>query len=182
MELFFYISQSLIIIGIAFSIYYQHDKISSLKTAVDSQKNILDSAKIFMNIFDLNKVKEYVDLNMKKANLEADLKIKDITKNFDEVIRPINLQTENYIQRMTGLYSIILSLLIFIPLEKRKEIINTSGADEQSKVMVLSSLEKLGNIYKPILPEIENSYLSALSNLLLGENKKKIKMENGSIN
>ena len=72
----------LIIVG-----YYQNHRISSLETQIKSQKGILESADTFFKLFDLGKLKDYVEILEEKVKAEKEIELKKFREDFEEKLK-----------------------------------------------------------------------------------------------
>jgi hypothetical protein len=74
----------IIIILLIGTYFHQKQKIGALETQIKSQGGILESAKTFLNLFDLEKLKGYAEIREEKVKVEMEIKIKEIKKELDE--------------------------------------------------------------------------------------------------
>lgn len=64
------------VVGVIITIHFQNRKIDALKTQLDAQSGILAQMERFMNIFKLDVVEQYVEINRKTFQLEKEEAIK----------------------------------------------------------------------------------------------------------
>ena len=79
-----YVNAALIVIGFLIIGYYQKQKIGALEKQLDSQKEILGNTKTFFDLFDLEKLKGYVEIVEKKVRTEMECQIDDLKSDFDK--------------------------------------------------------------------------------------------------
>lgn len=59
----------LILLGVGFSIHYQRKKINSLETTINSQNTIIESMKKYVEIIDIDQIKQYVSIKEEMATI-----------------------------------------------------------------------------------------------------------------
>src|SRR3989339_1842215 len=64
--------------GVWLSIYFQRKKISELKTGIDAQKVVIEALKSYLDLFQIDELKKYVQLNKENSQMETEKKIKEI--------------------------------------------------------------------------------------------------------
>jgi len=81
----YYILNTLITIICFILLYiYQRQKIGSLKTQLETQKDLLQNVKVLVEIFDPNKLKGYTELYGEKIKLEMERYIKGIEQKLEK--------------------------------------------------------------------------------------------------
>ncbi|EMY3555056.1 hypothetical protein [Flavobacterium psychrophilum] len=132
--------------------FIQKASIDSLKENVNNQNGVINSMKSFMDIFDLNKIKEYVKVNEESAMLKAsnfladDEKVKgmalEFTKEHADLIK--NLQMEKLGAQYSEMSEVIAEFLKIIKPEDRERFIT-------------EKLESCKHIFIPILDKIDDN-------------------------
>lgn len=89
-----------IIMGLGFLLifFYQKHKIGSLETQIKSQRGILESAEVFLKLFDLEKLKDYGEILSEKARAEKEIEFNKIKADIDKKIEKEKNKQE-YLQR-----------------------------------------------------------------------------------
>jgi hypothetical protein len=127
---------TLIIIGIYTLVYVivffiQKTSLDRLKEGINSQNLIINSMKTFMDIFDVDKIKKYVELNEESVMLKAsnfvanDEKVKalalEFTKAHADEIK--NLQMEKLDEQYLEMSKFIVKILSTVNEEEGKKVI-----------------------------------------------------------
>ena len=79
-----YLNTALIVIGFLIIGYYQKQKIGALEKQISSQKDIIGNTKAFFDMFDLEKLKDYVEIVEKKVRTEMECQIAELKSDFDK--------------------------------------------------------------------------------------------------
>lgn len=82
-------------IGVLATIYFQGKKISTLKTQVTSQNDIMANMQRFMSIFRLDEIEKYVEINRKRVEAETE----ETTKRVEKEIREKALESVHVLRR-----------------------------------------------------------------------------------
>jgi|GEM_PF-3475517 len=150
----------LIVIGIIITFIYQ-------KTKIDSLQISLTAVKSYMDIFNLDEVKKYVELKSEKLEIEKQTEIDNITKELtekhDHEIKERSEKTKltmNFIfNRMSKDIQFAAQALIYVPPHKRLDLVNNVYKDENDEQMAktLTELVEKMDIYWnfPEKPEID---------------------------
>jgi hypothetical protein len=146
-------------IGIWLMYYYQRSKISSLKTTIDSQKAILDSAQQFISIFDIDRVKKYVEMNEDTIKKETELKVREVEKRSkEELNKQVNILQET-IQRIAKWYGAAFVILESIRPVERQVVINRID-DEDIRNELIKLMKDFKMAYNP--PQLFPHFMEAL--------------------
>jgi hypothetical protein len=140
----------LILGGVGYNLYFQKIKIDTLKTQLDAQKGILDSAKSFLEIFDMERLKSYVSIVQHTTEADAHEKIKEAQEKVKEVLNAMTLSLQAISQysanQMAGLIRVIVVLLFRIPPSARKAFVE-ENLSAPFKEIVKDSLANFDDFY-----------------------------------
>jgi len=121
-----YVNAALIVIGFLIIGYYQRQKIGALEKQLNSQKEILGNTKMFLDLFDLEKLKGFGEIVEKKVKMEMECQIQEMKTQFDEEHKKHQVTKENF-QKMSEEYADAAGTLgvamVYLPKPKRIEII-----------------------------------------------------------
>lgn len=128
-QLFSYglIGEIVIAVGLLITFFYQRHKIGSLEMQIKSQKGILDSAKAFFDLFDLDKLRGYAEIREEKTRIEKDIELKKIKEEFEEKIKKEKVAGEFVSGQFVILLDSILDALFYLPGEFRNKVIHSMG-------------------------------------------------------
>lgn len=85
----YWINTGIIIIGLIFLGWYQRRQIGILKKEVESQSSIISSLKQYSDIIDINKLKEFVQINEDRIEKKKDMEILELHLDFKKKIKSI---------------------------------------------------------------------------------------------
>jgi len=133
---------------VGFYLYKQDMK--KLRSEISAQSGIIESMEKYVEIFNVNNVKNYLNQNEFVKSNELKNKIKNIKKELErKIIKP----DEKYTAEKEVLFDFVtltLSLLIRVPQSMRVSIIENYTENEIIKKILYSKLEKIKNYYIPI--------------------------------
>ena len=97
-------------LGTLITAKYLRGKIKALKTQVDTQSGILSSVEKFMNIFDIQVVKDYVEIEKRTISLKAEEELKIIGDELTAAkkgLKSVAGLSEQLKNRIEALYDVI---------------------------------------------------------------------------
>lgn len=152
-------------IGVLIIIKFQNNKISILRTEIDSQSGIMKKTEQFMNIFKLDMVDKYVEIMQKKTQVEKDEAIKKIEEEWKHKAKQ---GYEFVLTEYLGLFSFSLNLIDFMP--KNNVLIKALNEmpDSFAKKELTSRREKTEQEIDKIIERFsrDNSFAATLIQLL----------------
>lgn len=149
-QLFSYglVGEIVIAAGILITFFYQRQKTGSLETQIKSQKGILESAEVFLKLFDLEKLKGYTEVREEKVRAEKELEIETIKRELNEVKEQQfreHFTAEFIAKEYFGLLGAYIEALIYLPNYARRAFFD-SIAEGSVKEFTRESIEKLEEI------------------------------------
>jgi hypothetical protein len=123
--------------------YYQKNKIKAFKSTIDSQAKSLEAIKIFADIFDVNKVKEYVKLNEDRVDAKLEKKVDELNKNFNEKIEKQKQTAETLNKMYVDLVRLVVHLTLHILPKQRNEIFISAKVSTAPNQMLIESLKSV---------------------------------------
>jgi hypothetical protein len=104
------------------------NRLQTQNEQLSEYKNLLDSIKSFTDIFDIDKVKTYVDLREKSIKIESK---KELDKAKNKIIAELNdksSEAEKRIENITSIHITVIDILFaiyqFVPKEQREHALN----------------------------------------------------------
>lgn len=154
-----------ILIGIGTMFYYQNSRIRALKTTIDSQKEILNSAQQFISIFDLDKIQKYVIMNEDTVRKETEEKVKQAESKIAKLVDTQKMFIDNSVNRIVRWYGATFGILLSIKPDDRDIVIDRIS-DEEIRNQMKKIMLKYKDQYNPPTP-----LPSLLSQLLFPQSK-----------
>ena len=152
------------VVGFLIIFLHQRKKINALSTAVQSQKSILDSAKKFMDIFDLEKVKRYVEMERKTVEGETKEKLREIeeekkklSQEYEEKMKKRKESFSILIHEHKAMMGLVVFAMSYVPPADRfglVELMDDSVAKEtfkEQKLYLPETIPYRGNILGMLL-------------------------------
>jgi len=126
---------------------YQKKKIGTLITQINKQKGIFEQAEKFMNIFDLDKLKKYVQMNEERVQMETEETIKKIKEQYVSSVKKSSEFLLNEILDLAGVLNKLSFVFAFEPYfeESIKGIKN-----ESSREILLDLIQKNREVLKSL--------------------------------
>ena len=121
---------SLIVIGVYTLVYIIVFILQ--KNQINSQKDVIDSMKSFMDIFKMDDLTKYVNIKTETMKLELENKIvkfnNDFKSNSEKVLiklldKEIHENTSNFSLRYNEVFKCLISFILTLPIEERIEFI-----------------------------------------------------------
>ncbi len=122
-----YVNAALIIIGFIIIGYYQREKIGALEKQISSQKEILGSAKTFIDLFDLGKLKGYGEVIERKIRTEMESEITQMRNKYTEEEKKQKDSFSTFVKdfvvkEFLSITKAFIMSLIYVPRDKRKPV------------------------------------------------------------
>ncbi len=118
---------SIIVVGL-----FLKNRISALKTTVEAQKNIISSTESFMKIFDVNKVRKFVDMEKELMRKELDERLRAQSEYLEKVLSGKEDEIIEIVGSLTKPLVLVLSqFMIYVNPQKRIAILNEIYEDKE---------------------------------------------------
>jgi len=118
-----YVNAVLIVIGFIIIGYYQKQKIGALENQINSQKDLIGSTKAFFDLFDLGKLKGYVEIVEKKVKTEMECQMTELKNDFgkkqDKSLNAIRILLEE----LDSVVDVFGKSLVYLSRDRRETII-----------------------------------------------------------
>ena len=129
---------------------YQHYKTKNLKDQIDYQKGILESVKIYVDIFQPEKLKDYVKISEETFKIERDREFEKYLKVVTHLLDPQILEHKKDTTRLVNFLSreykaaleLLFRLLLFVSPDNRKLAIEKLP-DSISKEILMKSMDEI---------------------------------------
>jgi len=137
-----YVNMALIVIGFIIIGYYQKQKIGALEKQLNSQKELIGSTEAFFDLFDLEKLKGYVDIVEKKVRTEMECQIGDLQSELNKERQKAGKTVEFLADEYIKVFRPLAKSLLLLSRDQRVTVINSMqegiskvGLEEMSKEM-----------------------------------------------
>lgn len=135
------------VVGFLIIFIHQKNKIGTLITQTKKQKSILEQVEKFMNIFDLDKVEKYVQMNERRVHMETEETIKKVKKQYESEAKK---DTEFYQYQVLDLLGVLSKLSFVFAYEPYFEKSINEIKSEFNRKILLDSIQKAREELKSI--------------------------------
>jgi len=154
-------------VGLVIIYFHQRNQITTFKTTIKSQFDILESLKGFKELYNPQDFKDYVNLSKEKYKMEADNKVKEVSIKLEKTKESFRNNMDSLFQKYERVYRALLKFIISINPNDRLTVINR--IEDPSMKEELKEIEnEFKLIYYP-----PNEVYSFLYTLLLPPNVNK---------
>jgi hypothetical protein len=160
-------------VGLAFYIWLLKGQIKSQRDILDSQNETIKNMKMFVDIFQPEKIHEFV--KMREVTFE-DKRNKDIEKIKSEMEKDLKKKS-NILEFLTGEYKsmldIMFNLIYYVQPEIRKRAIEDAPNSAIKRLMIskINDFPFYGDVYANALRQVLNERKPALTHPVKPENK-----------
>ena len=139
------INTAIIVIGFLISGYYQKQKIGALKKQLDSQKELIGTTKEFFNLFDLGKLKEYVEIVEKKVRTEMECQMTELKRDFDKKKDGRTNAIAILLEEFSSVIDVFGKSLVYLSRDHRQTIIEgmKEGIGKRAFTQVLKQMDEI---------------------------------------
>ena len=142
----------IMIIGFIVIGYWQRHQIKALKDQITSQEGLIANLKMFNEIFDAKKVREYTRLSEEAIEKKKDMEIQEIKSELEFKIKSTTQtyeKREERTQRMVeSMFETIFDLIVYVPPDSRIKVVDKNKDD--SLKPTLKKISEIMPYYKPL--------------------------------
>lgn len=128
---------------------YQNTRIKVLKETIASQSEILDKAKLFINLFDVKKLEEYTKINIDAVEKKKEIEITQIKEDLEKKLKDTEATHENFKREMAPVVNTFIDSFDCIPPHERRALINRLPDEHFMKGSLIRLDESVGNKWPP---------------------------------
>lgn len=114
----------IMIVGFVVIGLWQHHQIKALKEQITSQEGLIANLKMFNEIFDAQKVREYTRLSEEAIKKKKDMEIEKIITKFNKQLQETTETSETYRKRSAWLLSTLFEMIYYVHPDSRKKVID----------------------------------------------------------